>query len=138
MATPFSIWIVDTTSNRGLLETFGGFMTKDNWIKAFDEFAAGNEIGPGLETMIGKRGMRNIKSFISQVEKDAIEKTNKRWQLRLEEAKRVAIQVARSFIIDREVGIPHQNPLNEDLYVKYLNGEIDSKISDLLEYKERA
>ena len=58
-------------------------MTKDNWIKAFDEFAAGNEIGPGLETMIGKRGMRNIKSFISQVEKDAIEKTNKRWKEKL-------------------------------------------------------
>ena len=115
-------------------------MTKDNWIKALHKTATDyvlskSQSGPYDLAFSCDEEVKDLENLLSQVEKDAIEKTNKRWELRLEEAKRVAVQVARSFIIDREIGIPPQNPLNEDLYVKYLNGEIDTKLSDLIEDK---
>lgn len=53
-------------------------MTKDNWIKAFDEkFSSEWWYGFGTTEDINKKGIDGIKSFISQVEKDAIERTRK-------------------------------------------------------------
>lgn len=47
-------------------------MTKDNWIKALEEW---------IKTQHGSAGWEmKLENFISQVEKDAIEKTNKRWR----------------------------------------------------------
>ena len=48
----------------------GTFMTKDNWIKALAEQFIGD---------INQETYKLLEAFISQVEKDAIEKTNKRW-----------------------------------------------------------
>lgn len=47
----------------------------DNWIKALEEW---------IKTQHGSAGWEmKLENFISQVEKDAIEKTNKRWESEL-------------------------------------------------------
>ena len=60
-------------------------MTKDNWIKAFDEKFWGISGCMDLKESVAMSAdiSSDIKDFISQVEKDAIEKTNKRWRERI-------------------------------------------------------
>lgn len=55
-------------------------MTKDNWIKAFDELCNFSDLCCAC-----KDDHEVYKSFISQVEKDAIEKTNKRLRNKVKE-----------------------------------------------------
>lgn len=58
-------------------------MTKDNWIKAFDEKFANTLNEDGLSIWLNCPTPEYMKAFISQVENDAIEKTNKRWNNRI-------------------------------------------------------
>lgn len=62
-------------------------MTKDNWIKALGKY--GLIIGAGEHSEYGYfLNEKAILSLLSQVEKDAIEKTNKRWGERCRKLKR--------------------------------------------------
>ena len=57
-------------------------MTKDSWIKAFENTRLVKMGGMCFECCDYEDMVDDMKAFISQVEKDAIEKTNKRWEYR--------------------------------------------------------
>lgn len=97
-------------------------MTKDNWIKAFknkfekvvERFDDGSYITEGVNP--------EMIDFISQVEKDAIEKTNKRWREKL------------NAIADGAVGLTKDTSGNDREYLWY--DDVQKVISDLLEEKK--
>lgn len=109
---------------------------KDNWIKAWDKesnkllkYLHGNECLPANFDEV-------VIKFISQVEKDAIEKTNKRWRERITKlSKSYYILGVASTAVDGDA-----DP-NSDYNMGYKDGannkdrEWKDKISDLLEDK---
>lgn len=82
----------------------------------------------GFTTMFGIEPMADlnkIKDFISQVEKDAIEKTNKRWRDKVEKA----------FKLGYENGQASASPTFITMDIAEQQAK-DSKLSDLLEDKK--
>lgn len=93
-------------------------MTKDNWIKAFDNHFK----DLGFHNLPLHQDIRDeVKSFISQVENDAIERTNKRWRDKCKSMKKK---------ITKEM----EMELGED-YQHYEHG-YNQALSDLLEDKK--
>lgn len=127
-------------------------MTKDNWIKAFDEqfsFIGGCIDRDTLANYLtikkyGTEHLQDIKAFISQVEKDAksesytngfrdgfdagVEKTNKRWR-------KTEIELL-AYLLDRHIDEGSYFG-RKDQHYKMVK-ELKVKLSDLLEDKERA
>ena len=86
----------------------------DNWIKALEEW---------IKTQHGSAGWEmKLENFISQVEKDAIEKTNKRWREKIGEKAEKRLWT---------------NTVANNMHVvkKYHQG-INDLVSDLLEDKK--
>lgn len=107
-------------------------MTKDNWIKAFRRrFGIDDDwdsqlyhyLPSGLTT-----ANKEVEDFISQVEHDAIEKTNKR-----------LIKIARlaKFWGDRPHVCPKCNHrFSEDALAEYIKKELSDLLDDSPEYKQ--
>ena len=98
-------------------------MTKDNWIKAFKKlwdkcFDTGGDHR-------FKSQMEDIEKFISQVEKDAIEKTNKMWRGKIKAWSKEEVLIYQPDRVSTHAGVAN----GWRQYIK-------EKLSDLLEEKK--
>lgn len=104
---------------------------QDSWIKAFENTRLVKMGGMCFECCDYEDMVDDMKAFISQVEKDAIEKTNKRWRERVNR------------IMDEILAVHGANATSRDDNKFYFKNGLDCvtsiikwQLSDLLEDKK--